>query len=114
MDLYVTHFIRKRRELIMEEYSQELDIRGIKEQVKNLYETVKRQDEMIKNTYNLAVEIKGLTCEMKTLREDIGEVKNDVATLKDKPAQRWESVVNQTITFVVGAILAYIVTKLSG
>lgn len=96
----------------MEHCTQEVKIGAINEQIKTLFETVKKQDGIIKTMYDLTVEIRGLTYEMKTFKEDIGEVKCDVAELKNKPAKRWDSLVGQTITFIVGAVLAYIAARI--
>lgn len=39
----------------------------------------------------------------------MAEIKADVATLKDKPARRWETVVNSALQWIVVAILGAVV-----
>mgnify|MGYP006874766541 CR=1 FL=1 len=43
---------------------------------------------------------------------DVKEIKNDVKLLANKPAQRWEGIVDKILFGVVGAVVGYIMIKL--
>lgn len=48
--------------------------------------------------------------EQEYIKDDIGEIKTDVKSLAEKPAKRWESVVERIITVVVGAVAGYLLS----
>ncbi|WP_352400939.1 hypothetical protein [Anaerotignum sp.] len=48
--------------------------------------------------------------EQEYIKEDVGEIKVDVKTLAEKPAKRWESIVEKIVTAVVGAIVGYLLS----
>lgn len=68
----------------------------------------KRQD----NLDDLVITVKVLATREEKVESDVKEIKNDVKSLASKPAQRWESLVNQIITVVVAAIAGFILAKI--
>lgn len=48
--------------------------------------------------------------EQEYIKKDVGEIKADVKTLAEKPAKRWESVVERAITAVVGVMVGYLLS----
>lgn len=63
----------------------------------------KRQDNLEQLTNSFSVMQK----EQEYIKEDVGEIKADVKSLAEKPAKRWESIVERVITVVVGAVVGY-------
>ncbi|KAF5068953.1 hypothetical protein DSECCO2_237460 [anaerobic digester metagenome] len=63
----------------------------------------KRQDNLEQLTNAFSVMQK----EQEYIKEDVGEIKADVKTLAEKPAKRWDSIVERVITVVVGAVVGY-------
>ncbi|AMJ41973.1 hypothetical protein [Anaerotignum propionicum] len=63
----------------------------------------KRQDNLEQLTNAFSVMQK----EQEYIKEDVGEIKADVKSLAEKPAKRWESIVERVITVVVGAVVGY-------
>lgn len=49
--------------------------------------------------------------DLEHLATDVKETKTDVKELKDKPAKRWEGVVEKVIYAVVGAVVAFFLAR---
>ena len=56
--------------------------------------------------------MKVLATEQGTMKTDIGEIKTGLKTLTDKPAKRWEAIVDKTIWLVAGALIAFVLAQL--
>ncbi|KXL53512.1 hypothetical protein CLNEO_07380 [Anaerotignum neopropionicum] len=65
-----------------------------------------RQD----NLEQLANAFSVMQKEQEYIKEDVGEIKADVKILAQKPAKRWESMVERGITVVVGAVVGYLLS----
>lgn len=48
--------------------------------------------------------------EQEYIKEGVGEIKADVKSLAEKPAKRWESIVERTITVIVSAVVGYLLS----
>ena len=72
-----------------------------------------RQDKLEKRQDNLE-QLTNAFAKMETeqsyIKKDVSEIKSDVKMLADKPARRWESVVEKAITVVVGAVVGYLLS----
>lgn len=68
-------------------------------------ERLDKQDEIIKGMGVLSVKVG-------TVERDVTEIKGDVKELANKPAKRWDSLVNTVIGIVVGALLALAFTHM--
>ena len=79
-----------------------------KSNTKRLDEMKKRQD----NFDELVGTVKALAVREATVEADVKEIKADVKNLTGKPAQRWESLVNQIITVVAAAVVGFILAKI--
>lgn len=48
---------------------------------------------------------------MAQIKEDTEEIKESVQELKDKPAKRWESIVEKAIWAVIAAVIAFLLGR---
>lgn len=71
---------------------------------KRLDRLEKRQD----NLETLTRSVDKMQTEQEYIKGDIGEIKADVKSLTEKPAKRWESVIDKAIVAVVGALIGAI------
>ena len=71
-------------------------------------ELEKRQD----NLDDLVSTVKVLAVREENVENDVKEIKSDVKSLTNKPAKRWDSLVNQLITITIAAIAGFILAKL--
>ncbi len=67
----------------------------------------KRQDDTEKLVTSVAI----IAEKQKDMEGDVKEMKCDVKKLIEKPAKRWEGVVDKIIFAVVGAVVAYLLAK---
>ena len=73
-----------------------------------LDEVETRQNDLDKLVSTVAV----LAEREKNVESNVEEIKDDVKSLKNKPAKRWENLVTQIITIVVAAVAGFILAKL--
>lgn len=78
------------------------------ENSRRLTEMEKRQDTLD----GIASAVQVLAVKEQNVENDVKEIKSDVKSLANKPAQRWESLVSQIITIVVAAIAGFILAKI--
>ena len=68
-----------------------------------LEDVEKRQDNLDELVKSVAL----FAQEQEYIKEDVKEIKADVKALTDKPAKRWDSLVEKLIFAVAGAVLAW-------
>lgn len=73
-----------------------------------LDEVEKRQEDLT----DLVVSVKVLATREERLETDVKEIKKDVKTLTDKPAKRWDNLVNQIIYVLAAAIIGFVLAKI--
>ncbi|WMI81855.1 hypothetical protein [Anaerotignum sp. MB30-C6] len=83
----------------------EVDARG-KSNTKRLDKVEQRQDNLEKLTEAVSV----MKNEQDNIKGDVKEIKDDVKILAEKPAKRWESVVDKAVSVVVGAMVGYLLS----
>lgn len=63
----------------------------------------KRQDKLDDLVTTMAV----VKSEQDNIKQDVGEIKTDVKNLAEKPAKKWEALVNNIIWLVAGGLIAF-------
>lgn len=58
--------------------------------------------------HQLATAVEVMAERMKTVDTNITNLTREVGELKEKPSKRWEAVVSNAISALVGAVLAYL------
>lgn len=48
----------------------------------------------------------------KRVEQDVSEIKDNVKDIKEKPAKRWDSIVDKILFTIVGGIVTYFLVKL--
>ena len=72
-----------------------------------LEDVEKRQDNLDK----LVSTVEVLAVKETNVENDVKEIKNDVKSLTQKPAQRWENVVSEMIKLLVAAFIGLLLAK---
>ena len=75
-----------------------------------LEDVEKRQDNLDELVKSVAL----FAQEQEYIKEDVKEIKADVKALTDKPAKRWDSLVDKALWLVVGAFLAWVLSGMPG
>ena len=70
----------------------------------------KRQDNLDELVASVAVFAK----EQEHIQADVKEIKADVKALTDKPAKRWDSLVDKAMWLVAGAFLTWVLAGMPG
>ena len=73
-----------------------------------LEEVEKRQDNLDKLTTSVSL----LAEREERMESDVKEIKVDVKALAEKPAKRWDGLVDKAIWGVAGAVLAFLLAKI--
>lgn len=68
----------------------------------------KRQD----NLDELVGTVKVLAVREENVENDVKEIKSDVKSLTNKPAQRWDNFIDKVFFTIVGAVVGFILFKL--
>ena len=75
---------------------------------KRLDDVERKQD----NLEELVTTVKVLAIREETVESDVKEIKSDVKSLKEVPAKRWNNVVEKLLLVAVGAVGAFIMSKI--
>ena len=62
--------------------------------------------------HQLATSVAVMAEQMKTMNQSVSTLTTEVEELRDKPAKRWDSLVDKIIWAVAGAVLAYVIAKM--
>lgn len=68
----------------------------------------KRQDKLDE----LVGTVRLLADREKRVEDDVGEIKSDVKSLKQKPGQRWDSLMDKIIWAIAAAVIGFVLAKL--
>ena len=97
----------------------EAEIGILSERVNNIVETVARQERTLETIQTLCLQTEKLANEIKYLREGNQKIENKltsveakVCEMENKPAKRFDNIVSQVITFLVGLALGCLALKL--
>ena len=74
-----------------------------------------RIDELAKNQealVELTTSVRVLATKQATIETSLSEIKTGLQTLKDKPAKRWEAIVDKAIWAVLGGLLAFALSQI--
>lgn len=74
-----------------------------KSNAKRLDDIERRQD----NLDNLVSSVAIIAQEQDHIKSDVTEIKTDVKALTEKPAKRWDDMVDKSLWAVVAAVIAY-------
>ena len=79
-----------------------------KSNTKRIDDMEKRQD----NLDELVGTVKVLAVREETVENTVKEIKADVKTLAEKPAKRWDGLVDKIVLTIVGILIGAILTRL--
>ena len=73
-----------------------------------LEEVEKRQDDL----ETMATAVAALAAREERVEKDVKEIKADVKTLAEKPAKRWDAVVEKALLAIVAAVVAFFLRRM--
>ena len=66
----------------------------------------------MKEQRELIAAVKSLAVEQKYIKTALDEMKADVKDIKEKPARKWDTMIEKIITLVTTAVVAYMLAKI--
>ena len=93
--------------LDMEHRLTEVEARS-KSNARRMDDVEKRQDNLDKLTTSVSL----LAEREERMESDVKEIKSDVKTLAEKPAKRWEAVVEKALLTVVAALVGFAIAQI--
>nr|DAT33950.1 MAG TPA: hypothetical protein [Caudoviricetes sp.] len=69
---------------------------------------IKKLETDQKALMELAASVRELAADQANMKKDIGEIKDDVRALTDKPAKRWDNLVDKIVWAIAAAVVAYL------
>lgn len=79
-----------------------------KSNTKRLDEYKKKQDDLLE----LVGAVKVLATREEQVETDVKEIKADVKSLTQKPAQKWEKAVTTVLTTIIAAVVGFMLAKI--
>lgn len=73
---------------------------------------IKKLEEENGTLHSMATSIAVMAEQMKHMNESVTTLTEEVEEMKDKPAKRWDSLVEKALWAVVGAMLAYVLSQI--
>lgn len=92
----------------LDEYERKLE----EERFNCLSQRVEAIEKRQKDMEDLISSVAVLAQRMGTVEGSVSEIRGNVRTLMDKPGKRWDSVVEKTLLVVVGAVVAWLLTRI--
>ena len=84
-------------------------IARLEEQIKGLARRMDNLEKLTESVNSLALSVQRLTTQQQTTENNITTLTDEVNTIKEKPAKRWETVVAAIISALVGAGIALLI-----
>lgn len=75
---------------------------------RRIEEVEKRQDDLDKIVASVSV----LKVDQQHIQSDVKEIKSDVKAIIDKPAKRWDTLVDKIVWAVLAAVVAFLLAKI--
>lgn len=79
--------------------------------IDNLEQSTKAITSIATSVEVMATELKHQTTAMAEIKTNVAKLDSKVETIEQKPAKRWDSVVEKAILVVLTAIITYILSK---
>lgn len=97
----------------MEEILSELKAEHIRlsEQVKGALKRIDEQTKLVESLRDIASSVKVLAMEIQQTKDKVQLLSDEINTIKEKPAKRWETVVVGILSAVVTGTVAFVLAK---
>lgn len=84
----------------------------VEESTKQAHKRIDNLEKDIAENRELTTAVKELAVEVKYMREDMSQIDERVKIMEEKPAKRYENIVNQIIGIIVAGVVGYFIAKL--
>lgn len=84
----------------------------VEQRAKSNTHRIEKVEQRQDNLEHLTESISVLANEQEHIKTDVGEIKTDVKTLTEKPAKRWDAIVDKVLWAIVGAAVAFALAQI--
>lgn len=81
------------------------------EQIRTLFSRVDQTEKMMTSINNLTLSVKELALKQGQMQKDVAGLQEDVETIKQKPAKKWEDVTSKVLWAVLAAVIGLLLGK---
>ena len=81
----------------------------MEEQIKELGRRMDNLEKLTETVNSLAISMERLTASMKATETNVDDLSKDVISLKEKPAKRWDKLIEVLIAAVVGGVIGHFI-----
>lgn len=86
------------------------------QEIRDIALSNRRRIEKLEGDYeilrNLTTSVEKIAMKQDSMEKDMGELKADVKNIAEKPARRWESIVEKVLLTAIGIIVAYLFAQI--
>ena len=86
------------------------------QEIRDIALSNRRRIEKLEGDYeilrNLTTSVEKIATKQDSMEKDMGELKADVKNIAEKPARRWESIVEKVLLTAIGIIVAYLFARI--
>lgn len=86
-------------------------LKEVEDRSKGNTRRIESLEEKVDNLADVVGVLQAMQKDLEHLTTDVKETKTDVKELKEKPAKRWDALVEKILWGVVGAVLTFILAK---
>lgn len=86
-------------------------LKEVEDRSKGNTRRIETLESKVNNLSDVVSVLQAMQKDLEHLSKDVNETKSDVKELKDKPAKRWDTLVEKIMWGVVGALLTFILAK---
>lgn len=90
---------------------QAIKLTEVEERSKGNSRRIESLEKKVDDLADVVGVLQAMKKDLEYLTDTVKETKDDVKSLKEKPAKRWDSLVEKIIWGVVGAVLTFILAK---
>ena len=90
---------------------QAVKLKEVEERSKGNSRRIERLEEDVREISDVVGVLQAMKKDLEYLSKNMDETKNDVKTIMEKPAKRWDTLVEKVIWGVLSAVLAFVLAK---
>ena len=90
---------------------QAVKLKEVEERSKGNTRRIESLEKKVDDLSDVVGVLQAMKKDLEYLASTVNETKEDVKSLKEKPAKRWENLVEKIIWGVVGAVLTFVLAK---
>ena len=89
----------------------EVKLQEVEDRSKSNKRRIENLEKDMKDYRELVTTMATISQKQESMESDVKEIKGDIKAIRDKPAKRWEAVVDKVIVVVLGALVTFLLAK---